>query len=165
MGPVPNRTHRLLRYTERFKRLIAGTLLVLTAVVVLAATVELVVALLPGGRPTASTHLWLTETEVLEIFGVFLTVLIALELVETVEVYFREHVVHAEVVLLVALIALGRKFVVMDAKAYQPMTLMALGAITLALGLSYFLIRRAGSMTFALESNDEDIPNSGPESD
>lgn len=165
MEQAPDRTHRLLRYTEGFKRLIAGTLLVLTAVVVLAATVELVVALLPGGRPTESTHMWLTETEVLEIFGVFLTVLIALELVETVEVYFREHVVHAEVVLLVALIALGRKFVVMDPKAYEPMTLIALGAITLALGLSYYLIRRAGSMTFGRGASDAYVHHSGPGSD
>jgi uncharacterized membrane protein (DUF373 family) len=138
-------THLLLRLTGRFKRFVAGVLLVLMAVVVSIAVVELVLVMLPGRFAVEASAAWMTEAQLLDIFGVFLTVLIALELVETVEIYFRKHVIHAEVVLLVAVIALGRKFILLDPKAYKPLTLLALAAITLALGVSYFLLRRAGA--------------------
>lgn len=48
------------------------------------------------------------------IFGFFLTVLIGLELYETVTLYLKENVFHGEVILLVSLIAVSRKVIVID---------------------------------------------------
>jgi uncharacterized membrane protein (DUF373 family) len=141
------RQHFVLRYTEAFKRIIAAVLLVLMAVLVVIATTELVLGmaswLLPGSF-FAQANAVLTQAELLGAFGVFLTVLIALELVETVEVYFREHAVHIEIVLLVAMIALSRKFVLLDPHDYEPQVLFALAAILLSLGVTYYLVRRSG---------------------
>jgi len=145
--PEQPEMHFVLRYTERFKRVIAAVLLVLMGLLVLVATAELVLAMvswvLPGTFFSAA-NVVLTEKELLGAFGVFLTVLIALELVETVEVYFREHSVHIEIVLLVAMIALARKFILLDPHGYEPMTLIALAVILLALGVTYYLVRKAG---------------------
>ena len=77
---------------------------------------------LPGGADS----LLLSEQELLGIFGVFLSVLIAVELVETVEVYFKDNEVHAEIVLLVALIALARKVVLLDLGKYDPLTILGI---------------------------------------
>ena len=70
--------------------------------------------LLFPGLPGGTDSLLMSEAELLNTFGIFLSVLIALELVETVEVYFKDHEIHAEIVLLVALIALARKVVLLD---------------------------------------------------
>ena len=75
--------------------------------------------------------------------GLFLTVLIALELIETVEVYFRKHSIHVEIVVLVAIIALARKVIILDLTKYEPLVLFALGFLVLALGATYFMVRKA----------------------
>lgn len=145
--PEQPETHFVLRYTEGFKRVIAAVLLVLMGLLVIVATAELVLGMaswvLPGTFFSAG-NVVLTEEQLLQAFGVFLTVLIALELVETVEVYFREHAVHIEIVLLVAMIALARKFILLDPHEYEPMLLVALAVILLALGVTYYLVRKAG---------------------
>ena len=54
--------------------------------------------------------------EMKEIFGLFLMVLIGLELVESMKTYLTEHVILAEVeiILLIAMIAVARKVIIMD---------------------------------------------------
>ena len=54
--------------------------------------------------------------ELLEIFGFFLLILIGVELFETIRSYLAEHVVHVEVVVEVALIAIARKVIILDVK-------------------------------------------------
>jgi uncharacterized membrane protein (DUF373 family) len=68
-------------------------------------------------------------------------VLIAVELIETVEVYFREHALHAETVVLVAIIAVARKAILLDLNAYSALTVFALAGLILALGVVYFLVK------------------------
>jgi uncharacterized membrane protein (DUF373 family) len=141
------RMHPMLKYTEQFKRIIAGVLLVLMGVLILIATAELVLGMVSAVVPShffSAANAILTEDQLLRAFGIFLTVLIALELLETVEVYFREHAVHIEIVLLVAMIALARKFILLDPNEYNGVTLIALASIVLALGVAYYLVRRAG---------------------
>ena len=60
------------------------------------------------------------------------------------EVYFRDHSIHVEIVVLVAIIALARKVILLDLSKYGPLTLIALGFLILVLGATYFLVRRAG---------------------
>jgi uncharacterized membrane protein (DUF373 family) len=116
-------------------------------ILVTVATLELAAGMLAWALPGVSLEAFkvvLSEADLLSAFGVFLTVLIALELVETVEVYFRQHAVHVEIVLVVALIALARKIILLDLHDYEPLTLISIGVILLALGASYYLVRKAG---------------------
>ena len=132
----------ILNIARRIKQVIAGVLMTLMFGLVAVVTVELVGAIIPTGRVKLES-LILDEKQLFSALGLFLTVLIALELIETVEVYFREHAVHVEIVVLVAIIALSRKFILLDPKTYSAPTLAALGFILLALGVTYFLVRRA----------------------
>lgn len=139
--------HWVLRFAERFKRAIAAVLLILMALLVVIITFELVIGIVSFVLPAdavKTAQALLSEDAFLEALGVFLTVLIALELIETVEVYFREHAVHVEIILLVGIIALARKFVILQPKEYSALTLAAMGFIVLSLGVTYFLVRRAG---------------------
>lgn len=45
--------------------------------------------------------------ELMDLFGVFLLVLIGIELLDTIKVYLKENVVNVEVVVLVAIIAVS----------------------------------------------------------
>lgn len=81
--------------------------------------------------------------EMLEVFGFFLMVLIGLELLETVKTYLEEDRVHAEVVFLVALVAVSRKVIILDYKTMTSDMLFGMSALIVALGACYFLVRKA----------------------
>jgi uncharacterized membrane protein (DUF373 family) len=79
--------------------------------------------------------------ELLDLFGFFLLVLIGLELLETIRAYLVEHVVHAEVVVEVALIAITRKVIILNVKDLPSLTLVGVASIILALTVAYFVLR------------------------
>ncbi|MFN7338977.1 MAG: phosphate-starvation-inducible PsiE family protein, partial [bacterium] len=78
----------------------------------------------------------------IEIFGLFLNILIALELLENVTAYLRKHIVQVELVVVTALIAISRKIIIFDPNKYSKDDLIALTVGTLALAASYWLIRK-----------------------
>jgi uncharacterized membrane protein (DUF373 family) len=84
------------------------------------------------------------------IFDMVLTVLIAMEfnnsIVRTMEEEGRlGGFIHVEVVVLIAIMAVVRKFMVMDVENVDPLYLLALGAAILALGGTYWLLKKAGA--------------------
>jgi uncharacterized membrane protein (DUF373 family) len=81
----------------------------------------------------------------IEIFGFFLNILIALELLENITVYLRKHIVQLELVLTTALIAVARKIIIFDPSKYQKIDLIALGVAIICLAISYVLIRYSHS--------------------
>lgn len=129
------------RYLKLFEKIVVLSLVLMMAVIVLLSTVELgwfivrdIITppyVLPG------------ITELLDIFGFFLLILIGLELLETIRAYLVDHMVHVEIVLEVALIAVARKVIILDIKDYPSLTILAIAALILALSLAYFLERRA----------------------
>ena len=80
--------------------------------------------------------------ELLDVFGFFMLVLIGLELLDTIKAYFEEHAVHSEIVIEVALIAIARKIIILDAKNIPSATLLGIAAIVVALAVAYFAIKR-----------------------
>jgi uncharacterized membrane protein (DUF373 family) len=77
------------------------------------------------------------------LFGLLLVLLIGLELIQTVEAYLDDDVIHVDLVVLVAIIAIARKVIVWDIEKYSYIDLLSLAAMTTALGVTYFLIKRA----------------------
>jgi len=74
-------------------------------------------------------------------FSGVLLVLIGLELLETVRAYLEDHRVRVEIVLIVAVIALGRHIVEFEPDKISGATLIGIAALMLALTGGYFLIR------------------------
>ncbi len=142
--PANGKKHPLIVMAEKGKRFIAGILLIMMFFLLGIAVLELIwlpltlaMPWLPGG------DLLLSEQELLGAFGVFLSVLIAVELVETVEVYFKDNQVHAEIVLLVALIALARKVVLLDLGKYDPLTIIGIASLFVGIAAAYVAIKWA----------------------
>jgi uncharacterized membrane protein (DUF373 family) len=78
----------------------------------------------------------------IEIFGMFLNVLIALELLENITAYLRKHVVQVELVIVTALIAVARKLIIFDFSKASGIDLIGLATASFALSISYWLIRQ-----------------------
>jgi uncharacterized membrane protein (DUF373 family) len=53
----------------------------------------------------------------------------------------RHSIVQVRTVVLIALLAIARKFIILDLKEAEPPLLVALGAAALALGAVYWLVR------------------------
>lgn len=133
-----------LTLASKGKRVLAGVLLALMFLVVTIGTIELVIVVIAEIIKSFSPregYFILSEQSLFNIFGLFLNVLIAIELIETVEVYFREHRLHAETVILVAVIAVARKAILLDLSAYEPLMVIALGSLVVALGVVYYLVK------------------------
>ena len=93
-------------------------------------------------------------TELFDIFGFILLVLIGIELLETIKAYLNEHVVHIEIVLEVALIAIARKVIILEPKELPPVTLLSIAALIVALAMAVYVEKRARHST-PLTSNEE----------
>jgi uncharacterized membrane protein (DUF373 family) len=76
-------------------------------------------------------------------YSTFLLILIGLELIQTIAMYLKEHVLHVEIVLTVALIAVARHAIDVDYQNVSPWTLVGIGVLTFALAAAYFLFRKS----------------------
>ena len=128
------------KFLNSFERLIVGSLIFMMIVVILLSTFELG-RILVLDIFTPPNYL-LDINELLDVFGFFMLILIGVELLETIRGYLNEHVVHVEIVLEVALIAVARKVVIIDVKEYSSETLLAIAAIVLSLAGAYYLQNR-----------------------
>jgi len=124
-----------------FQRYILSTLLIVMGVVIVASSIELVILVV---QELSTPPLLLSLGELTKISGLFLTVLIAVELFGILEVMLLENTVHVEFVVAVALIAAAREVLVLEVTSVAPMTLVGLAALILALGAGYYLIKKAG---------------------
>ncbi len=77
------------------------------------------------------------------VFGEILTLLIALEFNHTLQYVVKreQSIIQTKIVLLIALLAIARKFIVLDLSSVDAGQLFGLAAITLALGVTYWLVR------------------------
>ncbi|MGI9384119.1 MAG: phosphate-starvation-inducible PsiE family protein [Methyloligellaceae bacterium] len=80
--------------------------------------------------------------DILQTFGAFLAVLIAIEIFINITVYLREDVIHVKLVIATALMAVARKVIVFDFKEISHEYVWATAAVVMALGLTYWLIAR-----------------------
>ena len=83
------------------------------------------------------------NTTLLKTFGLFLDVLIALEILENITSYLRKHVFQVELVIVTSLIAVSRKIIILDPEKVRGLDIIGLGVTILALSISYWIIRRS----------------------
>jgi uncharacterized membrane protein (DUF373 family) len=132
----------VLTYYQRFESAVAFVLTVMIALIVLVALYRLCVGVVTAFVFNAVNPL--EHSAFQSIFGEIMTLLIALEFNHTLKYVVTTHqsIVQTKIVILIALLAVARKFIILDVRdATSSGYLLALAAITLALGLAYRLIR------------------------
>jgi uncharacterized membrane protein (DUF373 family) len=130
-------------FSQKAERFIIYALVVMMATVLVLATIELAYHIIMA--VITPPILLLNFDDILDLFGIFLLVLIGIELLDTIKIYFKRNIVHVEVVVLVAIIAISRKVIVLEVGDYPPGTLIGIALIIFALAICYFLIKRLGS--------------------
>ncbi|OGP88439.1 MAG: phosphate-starvation-inducible E-like protein [Deltaproteobacteria bacterium RBG_16_47_11] len=133
----------MLTYLKKFERIIVISLIGMMAVTITLTTIELGWLII---KEIVTPPLFMPEpNELLNIFGIFLLVLVGIELVYTLKTYLTENALHVEVVLMAALIAIGRKVIILDVKELSGLTLVGIAAIMFALSFGYYFIKQHSS--------------------
>lgn len=136
----------MIEIVNKFEKMVYASLMLMLMIVLLAAIIDLVyitVIALVDFTP------WLLQPhEMINVLGGFLLVLIGVELLETIKAYFKENVIHVEIVVLLAIIAIARKIIILDpsvlGSSESGIELIGFGVIMIGLGTGYYLIKKAG---------------------
>src|SRR5499427_9036490 len=133
-------TQRLLRW---FDIVIIAALQVLLIMLIVIATLTLYGLFLSGVRDNIGDIGSAEDLHgVLQRgFGGVLIVLLGLELMETLKTYFSEHRIRVEVIIVVAMIAVGRHIIQLDFEHTSGSVLAGAAGLMLALSISYYLVR------------------------
>lgn len=124
---------------HKIENLVSKILSIALIIVILVSLYDLVIIL---STDLLKEPLGFFNKTLIEIFGLFLNILIALELLENITAYLKKHIVQVELVVVTALIAVARKIIIFDPKQYDKIDLIALAVASLALAASYWMIRK-----------------------
>lgn len=93
----------------------------------------------------------LTISDILETFGAFMAVLIAIEIFINITIYLRDDIIHVNIVLATALMAIARKVIILDFTTIDANYVFAIAAVVLAMSVGYWLVvHRSDSMAFKI---------------
>ncbi|MCT5584522.1 phosphate-starvation-inducible PsiE family protein [Pseudomonas aeruginosa] len=130
----------IMSFYERFERVIALMLSAVIAVIIVVSLLQLIsivftLLVLDAFNP-------LDHKVFQSVFGMIMTLLIAMEFKHSIVrvALRRDSIVQVKTVILIGLIALARKFVVLDPDT-SPAKIAALAGATLALDATYWLMR------------------------
>jgi uncharacterized membrane protein (DUF373 family) len=134
---TPN--HRLQSWAHRFEFLVVVALFAALAAISVIALVRLGIGLFD----VATVPERLTETHAVQkLFGMVMTVLIALEFGNSILRHLAEHevIIQAREIILISMMAVVRKIMLVDLSQDEPLVLVWLGITTLVLAGAYWLM-------------------------
>lgn len=136
------------------QNVIIYSLIVLMTAVLILATIEL--GYYTFKYVMESDYAVIDLNQLMELLGVFMLVLIGIELLDTIKVYLKEKVMHVEVVVLVAIIAVARKVVVLKIEDIDGLKIIGVAFIIVALAVAYYLIKKSGLFICSFDENEQD---------
>ena len=139
MAPLSDQL--FLAVITRFERALAKVMSLALGLVLVVASVQLLVFL---GNDLLDLQVNWTGEGLIRLLDEILVILIALEVLQNLTAYLREHVVQIELVLITALTAVARKVIVMPPGMQKsPGELIGLGVAVLSLAGAYWLVRQS----------------------
>ena len=148
----------IMSFYERFEQVVALVLSAVIAVIIMVSLFQLIsivftLLVLDAFNPLLDHKVFQS------VFGMIMTLLIAMEFKHSIVrvALRRDSIIHVKTVVLIAVIALSRKFVILDSDA-SPAKIAALAGATLALGATYWLLRKRGDR--AAETSEHDPSSS-----
>jgi uncharacterized membrane protein (DUF373 family) len=86
-------------------------------------------------------RLLITREQTKKIIPVFFNILIAAELFDTLKSYIHDHSIKVQSILLIGLMAIGRKLLILDYSHTDGLTNMGLAALILSLSAGYYFVK------------------------
>ena len=125
---------------------------VVTYAVMILVTLIIIVALIRLGKHVYSVLLVnafgpIQFSDFQGIFGNILTLFIAMEFRHSMESVLegKGHIIHVRTILLIAMLAIARKFIILDKDTTSPETMAALALILLAIAATYWIMKRTST--------------------
>lgn len=129
--PLINKLGNVIHYAVR-------VLAVMMTLVILWGVID--VGLILFSEITIAPYGLLSINDILSIFGAFLAVLIAIEIFQNITIYLKEEIIHVQIVIATALMAISRKIILLDFDQVQPEYVWASAAVIFSLAIAYWLI-------------------------
>ncbi|MDO9101625.1 MAG: phosphate-starvation-inducible PsiE family protein [Candidatus Nitrotoga sp.] len=130
-----------IKYLHRTIRIGVKFLSILMVAVILLSIVDVLYVI--WVKVSNSPHYLMTTNDLLETFGSFLAVLIAIEIFLNITIYIRSDVIPVKLVVATALMAISRKVIVFDYKHLAPEYVSASALVLVALGITYMLVKKS----------------------
>jgi uncharacterized membrane protein (DUF373 family) len=129
---------------NKFEKIVSYILMVCVMCYIAFQTIELVWESIKGytARIRAAGLDYTTEYG-RSIFIIFFNILLALEILETVRVFDKDHDIKIRIILLVCIIAISRKILTLDTIGSNPVAEFALAALIIGLSGGYYLVNRS----------------------
>lgn len=136
----PSSEDSLLDSLRLMNRFAVRSLAVLMTIVILFGVVDVVWTLFT--RLREPPVFILTIQDIVGVFGAFIAVLIAIEIFVNITVYLTENVIHVQIVMATALMAIARKVIILDFKDLDPAYVWSTATVVLAMSIGYFLVNK-----------------------
>jgi uncharacterized membrane protein (DUF373 family) len=133
----------LKKFEQSVFYILAGILAVYIAIEIIELVYQFGKAILASNQ--GSERLLITKDQTQLVLPVFFNILIALELIDTFGFYVKEHSIKVQSILLIGLIALGRKLLTLDVGHADGLSNLGLAALILALAGGYYLVKKVTS--------------------
>ena len=132
----------MLTVLKKCERFLIQVLMVMMALVLALATIDLAWTIFKD--LSTPPYIILSVDQLLELFGLFMLVIIGIELLETImKTYLTQGAPHYEVVLSVAIIAIARKVIILDIKETSSLSLIGIAAIIVSLTVGYYFMKKS----------------------
>jgi uncharacterized membrane protein (DUF373 family) len=137
----------MIKLIKRIEQILIWAIIIAMAFVLILAFIDILFVI--KEKAMDSPLFIINANGLMEIFSLFLILLIGLELLETIKTYLRDDVIHVEFIILVSIIAIARKAIVWDFEKYSTDQLISLAIMMFALGITYFLVKKSEIKLFS----------------
>ena len=145
----------MLKALKKIEKFLIQTLMVMMAIILALATIDLGWTIIKD--LVSPPSIVISVDELLDLFGLFMLVIIGIELLETImKTYLTQDIPHYEVVLSVAIIAIARKVIILDIKETNSVSLLGMASIIFALTVGYYFMKKAAKIG---ENSDKSQPS------
>jgi len=132
----------MLTILKKYEKIMIQALMVMMAFVLGLATIDLSWLIIKD--IIKPPYFLLSIDQLLEIFGLFMLVLIGIELLESImKTCITQDQPHYQVVLSVAIIAIARKVIILDVKETDSLNLFGIAAIVVALTVGCYPMKKS----------------------
>jgi uncharacterized membrane protein (DUF373 family) len=135
--------NRFLDSIKRIENFVSKILAIAMVIVTVVAVADLCILL---STELFSEPAGFFTNSIIKVFGLFLNILIALEILENITAYLRKHVIQLELVIVTSLTAVARKIIIFDSKAANA-DIAGLALAVLCLAIGYWIVRRINTQT------------------
>ena len=134
----------LMNSIKKFEKAVFTLLVIVLVGYIIVEIIELIYqfgASIASGTNTRG-RLLISNTLLKEVLPVFFNILIAIELIDTFSVYLHKHSIKVLNILLIGLIAIGRKLIAFDFIDTNGLGNLGLAALIISLAGGYYLIKK-----------------------